>query len=315
VANTTYSYTVEAYDTSATPNVSLPSNAVSVTTQNLNTSTPPSAPTDVTAAAKSPTTVFVSWNASTDTGGPGIGGYYVLRNGVNLTPSGVVKTNYYTDNSAVANTTYSYTVEAYDTSATPNVSLPSNIVTINTPSPIKPVPPSQPTQLSATAVTSSQINLSWLASTDASGVAGYNIYRNNIQIAKVTTTSYGDTGLNPSNSYSYYVVAFDSLGNSSAASATVKATTLAAITTTTLEGVITSTLNKQPIANAIIDINRNGNMSYCITNAQGQYVLSGIVANQKVYFTVMAKGYQSQSDSLALPAGVSIHNFSLRPLK
>ena len=54
-------------------------------------------------------------------------------------------------------------------------------------------PPTTPTGLSATAISGSQVNLSWTASTDNVGVTGYRIYRNGTQIATTAATSYGDS--------------------------------------------------------------------------------------------------------------------------
>jgi chitodextrinase len=87
--------------------------------------------------------------------------------------------------------------------------------------------PTVPTGLTATAFSSSQINLSWTASTDSAGVAGYMVFRNNVQIATTTQTSYSDTNLTPSTSYTYTVEAFDTAGNVSAASSPATAITLA----------------------------------------------------------------------------------------
>src|SRR6266404_1852388 len=62
-------------------------------------------------------------------------------------------------------------------------------------------PPTTPTNLTATAVSSSQINLSWASSTDpnvknqSSGVKGYNVYRGGSLLTFVTTTSMTDSGL------------------------------------------------------------------------------------------------------------------------
>jgi hypothetical protein len=89
-------------------------------------------------------------------------------------------------------------------------------------------PPSVPTGLKATAASSSQINLSWNASTDNVGVAGYKIYRGGSQIGTSAATSYGNTGLSASTSYTYTVAAYDAAGNTSAQSASASATTLAA---------------------------------------------------------------------------------------
>lgn len=89
------------------------------------------------------------------------------------------------------------------------------------------VPPTTPTDLVATAVSSSQIDLSWTASTDNVLVAGYLIYRDSVQIATSTVTAYSDTGLAPETEYSYTVLAFDGSGNFSSSSAVATATTFA----------------------------------------------------------------------------------------
>lgn len=87
--------------------------------------------------------------------------------------------------------------------------------------------PSVPTGLTASAVSSSQINLSWTASTDNVGVTGYNVFRGGAKVATVATTSFSDTGLTASTSFTYTVSAFDAAGNSSAQSSSASATTLA----------------------------------------------------------------------------------------
>jgi hypothetical protein len=79
-------------------------------------------------------------------------------------------------------------------------------------------PPSVPTGLTATAVAVSQINLSWNASTDNVGVAGYDIYRNGAYLTSVTGTSYSNTGLTMGTTYSYRVAAYDAADNVSAQS-------------------------------------------------------------------------------------------------
>jgi hypothetical protein len=85
--------------------------------------------------------------------------------------------------------------------------------------------PTAPSNLTATTFSTSQINLSWTASTDNVGVAGYYIYRNGEYLTTTTATSYSDMGLSSSATYSYYVTAFDASGNVSAASNTATATT------------------------------------------------------------------------------------------
>jgi YD repeat-containing protein len=88
-------------------------------------------------------------------------------------------------------------------------------------------PPSVPTGLSATAVSGTQINLSWSASTDTggSGLAGYRIYRGGSQIGTSTTPSYANSSLANATTYTYTVAAYDAAGNLSAQSSSASATT------------------------------------------------------------------------------------------
>ena len=69
------------------------------------------------------------------------------------------------------------------------------------------------------------MQLQWAASTDNVAVTGYRVYRNGSQVATATTTQYTATGLTPSTSYTFHVVAVDAAGNPSGSSATATATT------------------------------------------------------------------------------------------
>ncbi|MFE8603594.1 lamin tail domain-containing protein [Archangium violaceum] len=94
-------------------------------------------------------------------------------------------------------------------------------------------PPTAPSGLSASAVSSSQVNLSWTASTDNVGVASYNVYRSTdnasfSSVASVSGTSHSDTGRTASTTYYYRVTADDAANNESAVSNTASATTPAA---------------------------------------------------------------------------------------
>ncbi len=90
-------------------------------------------------------------------------------------------------------------------------------------------PPTVPTNLSATAVSSSQINLAWTASTDPGNpgaLISYGIFRNGTLVATVAgTTSYNDNGLAASTTYNYAITAIDPSKNSSAQTLPVSATT------------------------------------------------------------------------------------------
>lgn len=91
------------------------------------------------------------------------------------------------------------------------------------------VAPTVPGAFSAKAINSSTAYMAWQGSTDAggSGLAGYRIYRNGVEIATTTEGGYTDSRLQAATDYQYTVKAYDKAGNISAASATSTATTLA----------------------------------------------------------------------------------------
>src|SRR2546430_1094146 len=113
-------------------------------------------------------------------------------------------------------------------------------VTVIAPPPPDTTPPTVPTGLTATAVSSSQINLSWTASSDNVGVSGYRVYRGGTQIATTSATSFANTGLAPSTTYTYTIAAYDAAGNVSAQSSSASATTPAPPDTTAPTVSITS---------------------------------------------------------------------------
>ncbi len=85
--------------------------------------------------------------------------------------------------------------------------------------------PTAPANLAAGAVTATQVPLSWSASTDDQGVAGYRIFRGAEQVGDVSGTSFTDTTVAPATAYTYTVKAYDAAGNASAASNQVSLTT------------------------------------------------------------------------------------------
>jgi glucose/arabinose dehydrogenase len=90
-------------------------------------------------------------------------------------------------------------------------------------------PPSVPANVTAVAQSSSSVLVSWDASTDASGISGYHVFRDGgtTPIATVTTNSFTDAGLTGGTAYSYTVDAIDGapVPNVSAASAAAAVTT------------------------------------------------------------------------------------------
>jgi chitodextrinase len=88
--------------------------------------------------------------------------------------------------------------------------------------------PSIPTNVSASGLSDASILVSWTASTDNVGVAGYKVYRNENMVGTSPATNYLDTGLSASTTYSYRVSAYDASGNESAQSSPPAVATTAA---------------------------------------------------------------------------------------
>ncbi|MFC5529654.1 DUF4832 domain-containing protein [Cohnella yongneupensis] len=177
----------------------------------------PSAPTGLASPGKTSTSVDLAWNASTDN--VGITGYLVFRGGTQVgTPTGTS----FTDSGLTAGTAYSYTVKARD--AAGNISAASSVLSVTT-TPPDTQAPSVPAGLAVSSKTSNAVSLTWTASTDNTGVAGYLVFRGSTQVGTPTGTSYTDTGLSASTAYTYTVKARDAAGNVSAASSTLSVTT------------------------------------------------------------------------------------------
>lgn len=189
--------------------------------------TAPAVPANLTATAISSSAINLSWQAATDPDNLSSQiSYVVFRNNSQIATTTGGSTSY-SDTGLAPSTAYSYTVVAQDPAGnfSPQ-SAPAGAITQDPP--LDNTPPSVPVNLTATAVSSAQINLSWVASTDNVAVAGYNIFRAGVPIGTSAANSYSDTGLTASTTYSYTVSAFDAAGNVSAQSAPAAATTQSA---------------------------------------------------------------------------------------
>jgi predicted phage tail protein len=122
----------------------------------------------------------------------------------------------YSNTGLTASTSYSYRVRAYNAAGDSGYSNTASAVTQ-----AAPALPAAPTSLVATAVSRSQINLTW--TDNATNEDGFKIERckgstctNFAQIATVgaNVTSYSNTGLSSNTSYRYRVRAYNATGNS-----------------------------------------------------------------------------------------------------
>src|SRR5271156_2236406 len=227
-ASTTYSYRVRATD--ALNNTGPYSNTANATTSGANL---PTAPTNLTASATGPAQINLSWTASTELGGT-IAQYLVERcqgaGCANFAQVGTTAATSYNDTGLTGSTSYTYRVRASDTSN--NLGPYSTTASATTSAPVL----TAPSNLNATATSSSQTNLTWTASTESGGtISGYLVERcqgagcaNFVQVGTSTMTSYNDTGLAASTTYSYRVRAADALNNTGPYSNTANATTTGA---------------------------------------------------------------------------------------
>ncbi len=152
----------------------------------------------------------------------GVTGYRVVRDGVEIA---VTTTNSFSNTGLIASTTYTYQVQAED--ADHNLSALCTGVQGTTTTDV--TPPTVPTNLNGTAISRTQVNLTWTASTDYVGVTGYKVFRGGVQIGTSATTSYSDLTCWGNTTYSYTVSAYDARSNNSAQS-TAKVITTPSVT-------------------------------------------------------------------------------------
>jgi subtilisin family serine protease len=193
--------------------------------------TPPAAPSNLTATAASASQINLSWsdNANNESGfriercqGSGCTSFsQIAEVGAGVTS--------YSNTGLAASTTYVYRVLAYNSGGASGYSNTASATTQAAPS-----PPAAPSNLTATAASASQINLSW--TDNANNEDGFRIERcqgsgctNFSQIAEVgaNVTSYSNTGLSASTTYVYRVRSYNAGGNSNYSN-TASATTQAA---------------------------------------------------------------------------------------
>jgi uncharacterized repeat protein (TIGR03806 family) len=193
--------------------------------------TPPSVPLGLVASAVSSSQIQLSWALASDSGS-GVAGYRIFRGG-SAVPVATTQSTGYQDTGLIAGTTYAYTVLAFDGAMPANESAHSAGASASTlPAVGDTVAPTIPQALIATAISTSQILLTWQASTDAgAGVAGYRVFRNAgaIPVAIVQSPTFTDSGLTANTAYSYTLSAFDAVAvpNVSALSTAAVATTQA----------------------------------------------------------------------------------------
>ncbi|WP_283133154.1 glycosyl hydrolase family 18 protein [Rhizohabitans arisaemae] len=180
----------------------------------------PGAPTNLRVTAKTTRIVALAWDAATPGSLPIVG--YDVYNGATLAASVTGTTA--TISGLTPNSPYTFTVRTKDRRN--NASPPSGALQVTTNNPANDTQaPTVPGNLQAGTVTASSVNLSWGASTDNSGVFGYEVFLDGVLKTTVTGTSATVNGLSPSTRYTFTVRARDTYDNVSAQSNSVVANT------------------------------------------------------------------------------------------
>ncbi|WP_208615809.1 fibronectin type III domain-containing protein [Streptomyces cellostaticus] len=184
----------------------------------------PGAPTGVTAAAGSATTVHVMWNAVPDV--PGVRTYEVYRGSTKVTE--VPGSQHMVDVTRLRpSTMYAFSVRARDSDG--RLGPPSREVQARTPAETAAdrSAPTRPLRPAGRAVGSRAVQLSWAASRDDRGVVSYDVCQGGAKIHSVggNQTATVVTGLRPGTRYVFTVRARDAADNLSPASAPVRLTT------------------------------------------------------------------------------------------
>ncbi|MDA8685540.1 fibronectin type III domain-containing protein [Robiginitalea sp.] len=215
-ASNTYQFSVIAEDNAG--NRSGASNAIDVTTLAPPDTITPSTISDLTASNTSEVSTLLSWSAASDN--MGVTNYEIFSDSESIGNVGILTS--FSVNGLTPNTNYVFYVVASDNAG--NTSLPSNTVSVLTfpdteaPSPVN--------DLSASSSTASETLLSWSGATDNIGVSNYQIFQDGALIGNSQLqTTFQVTGLNPTTSYTFIVIAQDVAGNSSLSSNSVNVLT------------------------------------------------------------------------------------------
>jgi chitodextrinase len=200
-----YTLAVDAYDAAGNRS---PQASVMASTTSCPDTVAPTTPGPLLETAAGASSVSLSWAPSLDN--VGVVGYGVYVNGSRV---GTTSFTSYTITNLGCGKSYTLAVDAYD--AAGNRSPQASVLASTSACPDTQAP-SAPSNLSLGGASTSSLPLSWSASTDNVGVAGYELFLNGSKLGTTGATSYTFSGLACGSSYTLAVDAYDAAGNRSA---------------------------------------------------------------------------------------------------
>jgi len=183
-------------------------------------------------------------------------------------------------------------------------------------------PPTVPTDLTSSSITGNEVTLTWSASTDNVGVAGYIVYRNGSEVGTTSDTTFADTGLSDNTTYTYTVLAEDTEGNQSSLSEALEVTTLDAtapdkptgLTCDSMTGTsisISWDASDDNVAVTEYDVYRDG--ARISTTSDTSLTDTGLSGNTIYGYTIVAKDAEGNvsDESKTLYAAISTDIFAI----
>jgi len=174
---------------------------------------------------------------------------------------------------------------------------------------VTPSLPTQPTNVTASAISSTQISVAWSA---VSGADTYRVKRGGTEVGSTASTSYTDTGLDPSTGYSYAVIAHNSAGDSAESASAGAATWDPPVIPDTPTGLVATAVSHAQInltwtavdgATAYVVKRDSASVATLSTNA---FTDTGLTSETSYSYTVAATNDAGTSADSAMAEAVTL---------
>ncbi len=280
-AGTTYYYKIKAHNAGGDSDLSGEVTATTVVAA-------PAVPTGLSASAVSASQIDLTWTAVT--GATGYKLYRSATSGGTYTEIDDVTSSPYNNTGLSAGTTYYYKIKAHNAGGDSEFSSVASATTVV-------AAPATPTGLTASAVSSSQIDLTWAAVT---GATGYKLYRSATsggtytEIDDVTSSPYNNTGLSAGTTYYYKIKAHNAGGDSEFSS-------FATATTVVAAPAVPTGLSASAVSSSQIDL------TWTAGSGATSYTLYRSTSSGGTYSEIELENVTSYSNNTGLSAGTTYY--------